>query len=98
MQRVQSFSLPNQIENDDKVRCLHYQRNFGCCSAAAFVCVCVCVRVPQADCPDVPCIHDAQLLWYLQQWQQGDSVLAEDPACVATRQLLLGDITADNLL
>lgn len=39
--------------------------------------------------------RDAQLLWYLKQSREGDSVLA---ACVATSQLLLRDITADSLL
>lgn len=42
--------------------------------------------------------HDIQLLWYFKQWQDGDSALAKHPACVATSQLLLRDITADNLL
>lgn len=36
MQRVQSFSLPNQIKNDDKLQCLQYQWNSGRHSSAFF--------------------------------------------------------------
>lgn len=43
-------------------------------------------------------IRDVQLLWFWKQSQEGDSVLAEHTACVATSQLLLRDITPDNLL
>lgn len=97
MQRVQSFSLPNQIRNDDKLRCLHYQWNSGRHSSAFFF-SCFPLSCLTWSCLYQPFFfHDIQLLSLLQ-WQDGDSALAEHPACVATSQLLLRDITADNLL
>lgn len=61
---------------------------------------CTFFSVSPLELPDVTFadIHDVQLLWHSKQSQEGDSVLAEHSACVATSQLLLRDITADNLL
>lgn len=44
--------------------------------------------------------YHVQLLWYFKQSQDGDNVQVEPPACVCvtTSQLLLRDITTDNLL
>lgn len=99
MQRVQSFSLPNQIKNDDKLQCLYYQWNSGRHSSAFFFFFMFPFKLPDLKLPVSTIFsHDIQLLWYFKQWQDGDSALAKHPACVATSQLLLRDITADNLL